>query len=388
MNATPRQETPQRLRLAMIGGGQGALIGGVHRIAARMDDRYALVAGAFSSQAERNRATARELGVAEARCYADYQALLAGEAEREDGAEVVAIVTPNHLHFPAALACLEAGMHVICEKPMTLSVDEAQRLAEAVRASGKRFVLAHTYVGYPLVQHARELVSRGELGHIRSVQVEYVQEWLSEAPGPDNRQAAWRLDPAKSGAAGCLGDIGVHAFHLAQFICGQRVSEVSAELFNAVAGRELDDNVHAMLRFADGARGMLWASQTAPGFENALSIRVVGEKASLRWAQESPNELHFAPLDGPAQRLTRRDDRLGTDVARSIRIPGGHPEGYLEAFANLYQALSDGLGEGVETPWLPGVEDGVDGMRFIAATLASSRAAGAWTPLQATEGEP
>ncbi|KAA0010099.1 Gfo/Idh/MocA family oxidoreductase [Billgrantia pellis] len=372
----------------MVGGGQGALIGGVHRIAARMDGRFDLVAGAFSSQAERNRATARELGVDEARCYANYQALLNGEAEHEEGAEVVAIVTPNHLHFPAALACLEAGMHVVCEKPMTLSVDEAQRLAEAVRASGKRFVLMHNYVGYPLVQHARELVARGDLGCIRSVQVEYVQEWLSEAPGPDNRQAAWRLNPARAGAAGCLGDIGVHAFHLAQFISGQRVSEVSAELFSAVTGRELDDNVHALLRFADGARGMLWASQTAPGFENALSIRVVGEKASLRWAQESPNELFFAPLDGPAQRLTRRDDRLGADIARGIRIPGGHPEGYLEAFANLYQAMSDGLDGDIVSPWLPGVEDGVDGMRFIAATLASSRAAGAWTPLQTTEGEP
>ncbi len=388
MNATPRHATPRRLRLAMVGGGQGALIGGVHRIAARMDGRFDLVAGAFSSQAERNRATARELGVDEARCYADYQALLNGEAEHEEGAEVVAIVTPNHLHFPAALACLEAGMHVVCEKPMTLSVDEAQRLAEAVRASGKRFVLMHNYVGYPLVQHARELVARGDLGCIRSVHVEYVQEWLSEAPGPDNRQAAWRLDPARAGAAGCLGDIGVHAFHLAQFISGQRVSEVSAELFSAVTGRELDDNVHALLRFADGARGMLWASQTAPGFENALSIRVVGEKASLRWAQESPNELCFAPLDGPAQRLTRRDDRLGADIARGIRIPGGHPEGYLEAFANLYQAMSDGLDGDIVSPWLPGVEDGVDGMRFIAATLASSRAAGAWTPLQATEDEP
>ncbi|WP_043529904.1 Gfo/Idh/MocA family protein [Litchfieldella xinjiangensis] len=385
MNETLRNEAPRRLRLAMIGGGQGALIGGVHRIAARMDARFELIAGAFSSQPERNQATARELGVDEARCYSDYQALLSGEAGREDGADVIAIVTPNHLHFPAALACLEAGKHVICEKPMTLSVDEAQRLADAVSASGKRFVLMHNYVGYPLVQHARELVSRGELGRLRSVHVEYVQEWLSEAPDSDNRQAAWRMDPTKAGAAGCLGDIGVHAFHLAQFICGQRVSEVSAELFNAVAGRELDDNVHALLRFADGARGMLWASQTAPGFENALSIRVVGERASLRWAQESPNDLTFAPLDGPAQRLTRRDDRLGADIARGIRVPGGHPEGYLEAFANLYQALSDGLEGDIEPSWLPGVEDGVDGMRFIAATLASSRSAGAWTPLDVSQ---
>ena len=373
--------TRPRLRLAMIGGGQGAFIGGVHRMAARLDDRFELVAGAFSSQAERNLATASELGVDKTRCYANHEALLAGETAREDGAEVVAIVTPNHLHFPAALATLEAGLHVVCEKPMTLSVAEAERLARAAAASERRFVLTHNYAGYPLVQHARALVARGELGRLLHVQVEYLQEWLSEAPDADNRQAAWRLDPARAGAAGCLGDIGVHAFQLAQFISSQRVNQVSAELSSAVPGRSLDDNVQALLRFDGGARGMLWASQTAAGFENALSIRVIGERGSLQWAQEMPNELWLRPLNGPSQHLTRRDDTLSAEIGRGVRLPGGHPEGYIEAFANLYQALADDLAADEHSAWLPGITDGVDGMRFISATLASSQAAGSWTSL-------
>ena len=373
--------TRPRLRLAMIGGGQGAFIGGVHRMAARLDDRFELVAGVFSSQAERNLATAHELGVDKTRCYANHQALLAGETAREDGAEVVAIVTPNHLHFPAALATLEAGLHVVCEKPMTLGVAEAERLARAAAASQRRFVLTHNYAGYPLVQHARALVARGELGRLRHVQVEYLQEWLSEAPDAANRQAAWRLDPARAGAAGCLGDIGVHAFQLAQFISGQRVDQVSAELSSAVADRTLDDNVQALLRFDGGARGMLWASQTAAGFENALSIRLIGERGSLQWAQETPNELWFKPLNGPSQRLTRRDDALSAEIGRGVRLPGGHPEGYIEAFANLYQALADDLAADEHSAWLPGIADGVDGMRFISAALASSQAAGNWTSL-------
>lgn len=378
---TTTHNTPRQLRLAMVGGGQGAFIGGVHRMAARLDDRFELVAGAFSSQAERNLATANELGIDEQRCYADYVALLAGEAAREDGAQVVAIVTPNHLHYPAALASLEAGFHVVCEKPMTLSVAEAEQLAQAAEKSARHFVLMHNYAGYPLVQHARELIAQGALGQLRHVQVEYIQEWLSEPPEADNRQAAWRLDPAQAGAAGCLGDIGVHAFQLAQFISGQRVSEVSAELVTAVPGRALDDNVQALLRFNGGARGMLWASQTAAGYENALTIRVIGEKASLQWAQEQPNELWLKPLNGPSQRLTRRDDWLSAGVGQGVRVPGGHPEGYIEAFANLYQALADGHTAGEYPAWLPGVEDGVDGMRFIAAAITSSQTAGSWTPL-------
>jgi predicted dehydrogenase len=382
---TTQDKTRRRLRLAMVGGGQGAFIGAVHRMAMRLDDRFELVAGVFSSDTERNLSTAREVGVEEARCYADHTAMLAAEADREDGAEVVAIVTPNHLHFPAALAGLKAGLHVVCEKPMTLTLQEAEQLAQAAAASERHFMLTHNYAGYPLVQHARELVVSGALGGVRHVQVEYVQEWLSETPSDDNRQAAWRLDPAQAGAAGCLGDIGVHAFQLAQFISGQRVSEVSADLITALPGRVLDDNVQAMLRFDGGARGMLWASQTSPGFENELSIRVVGEKASLQWAQETPNELWLKPLNGPSQRLTRRDDAVSNEISRGIRLPGGHPEGYIEAFANLYQALADQLSTSQSSNWLPGIDDGVQGMRFIAATLASSKQQGAWTALARAE---
>lgn len=382
---TTRVTSRCRLRLAMIGGGQGAFIGAVHRMAMRLDDRFELVAGVFSSDAERNLSTAREVGIDDARCYVDHTAMLAAEAAREDGAEVMVIVTPNHLHFPVALAGLQAGLHVVCEKPMTLTLQEAEQLAQAAAVSDRHFLLTHNYAGYPLVQHARELVASGALGLVRHVQVEYVQEWLSETPSDDNRQAAWRLDPARAGAAGCLGDIGVHAFQLAQFISSQRVSAVSADLITALPGRVLDDNVQAMLRFDGGARGMLWASQTSPGFENELSIRVIGEQASLQWAQETPNELWFKPLNGPSQRLTRRDDAVSGVIGRGIRLPGGHPEGYIEAFANLYQALADQLSTGKSSTWLPGINDGVDGMRFIAAALASSQQQGAWTTLNRAE---
>lgn len=372
--------TPNRIRLGMIGGGQGAFIGAVHRHAARLDDHYELVAGVFSARPEVNRASAREFRVDPARCYHDVPALIAGESGRDDGVQAVAIVTPNHLHFEAAKACLEAGLHVICEKPMTLTADEAETLAELAHHRQVQFLLTHPYVGYPLVQHARTMVQRGDLGQLRMVNVEYVQEWLAEAPGPDNKQADWRLDPGRAGAAGCLGDIGTHAYQLSAFISGLTLGAVSADLSAMVEGRHLDDNVHALLRYTSGARGMLWASQCAPGFENGLRIRVVGERASLEWAQENPNELWFAPLNAPRQRITRRDDWLEDDISRSVRIPGGHPEGYIEAFANLYQALADALNGG-SAPWLPDAHTGVDGLHFIRAVLRSSQADGAWATL-------
>lgn len=374
----------RRLRVAMVGGGQGAFIGAVHRMALRLDDRFELLAGVFSSQPERNRQSARELHVAPERCYADVAALIEGEAVREDAIEALIIVTPNHLHFDAALEGLKAGFHVVCEKPMTLTAAEAERLKAAAARSAGHFLLTHTYAGYPMIQHARELVAKGELGALRHVQVEYVQEWLSVAQNDDNRQAAWRTDPTKAGAAGCLGDIGVHAFQLAQFVTGQKVARVSASLSTAVAGRALDDSVQALLRFQGGASGMLWASQCAPGFENELTLRIVGEKASLSWAQEHPNELWLKPLDAPSQRLTRRSDAVSEAVARSIRLPGGHPEGYIESFANLYRAFADDV-QGDGQAWLPGIEDGVDGMRFIEAAIASSAGDGVWTALDGDE---
>jgi len=368
-----------RLRLAMIGGGPGSMIGAVHRFATRLDDRYELVAGVFSTNADSNRATAAQLQLANERCYDDYQSLIKAEAGRDDGARVVAITTPNHSHYAIASACIDAGLDVVCEKPMTVTLAEAEDLQQRLRNAQSRLVLMHNYCGYPLVQHARELVQNGELGRIRSVQVEYVQDWLSEVPDADNKQAAWRLDPKRAGAAGALGDIGTHAFQLAGFISGLKLAAVSADLSAMVEGRVLDDNVHALLRFEGGAKGMLWASQTSPGFENALRIRVIGEKASLAWAQENPNELWFAPLNKPQQRVTRRADWIGTEPARGIRIPPGHPEGYLEGFANLYQALADGVSGQSDGGWLPDVATGVDGLRFITATLQSSQADGAWT---------
>lgn len=371
--------TSPRLRLAMIGGGPGSMIGAVHRFATRLDDRYDLVAGVFSTKAESNRATAGQLRLAAERCYDDYQSLISAEAKRDDGARVVAITTPNHSHYAIACACIEAGLDVVCEKPMTMTLAEAEDLQKRLSASQSRLVLMHNYCGYPLVQHARELVQNGDLGRIRSVQVEYVQDWLSEVPDADNKQAAWRLDPKRAGAAGALGDIGTHAFQLAGFISGLKLAAVSADLSAMVEGRVLDDNVHALLRFEGGAKGMLWASQTAPGFENALRIRVIGDKASLAWAQEDPNELWFAPLNQPQQRLTRRASWMSAEAARGIRIPAGHPEGYLEGFANLYQALADGVAGQAEGGWLPDVSTGVEGLRFINATLQSSQADGVWT---------
>jgi len=374
----------KKLRLGMVGGGQGAFIGAVHRIAARLDDRFELVAGALSSDPERARTSALEAGIA--RSYADWREMARAEAARDDGIDAVAIVTPNHLHAPVATAFLEAGIHVICDKPLAVSLAEGEALAQLARARQRLFALTHTYSGYPLVRHARELVERGELGEIRVVQVEYAQDWLAEpieATGT-NRQAGWRTDPALAGPAGCLGDIGTHAYHLAVFVTGMLPRELSAELHTFVPGRRVDDHVQALLRYANGARGMLWASQVASGAENALRLRVYGTKAGLAFDQEQPNELWFTPLGGTAERLTR--GRVNSAVAaHATRVPQGHPEGYLEAFAQLYKDAAlqiDALNEGREPPpesrLLTTVDDGVDGLRFIEAVLASSAADGQW----------
>jgi predicted dehydrogenase len=375
-----------RIRLGMVGGGRGAFIGGVHRIAARIDDRYELVAGALSSRPDQAKASAEDLHIAADRAYGSYEEMIAGEAARADGIEAVSIVTPNHMHFPVAKACLEAGLNVICDKPVTRTLEEALELQQVVARSKGYFALTHNYSGYPLVRYARELVARGELGEIRLVQVEYPQEWLSEAPDADNKQAAWRTDPARSGKAGCLGDIGTHAFQLAGFISQLKLDAVSADLTSFVPGRAVDDNVHALLRFSGGAKGMLWTSQVAPGCENGLRIRIFGDKAGLEWAQENPNELWLTPLNQHRQRITRRDDNIDSDVAtRGMRIPGGHPEGYLEGFATLYADIADVLaarkrGERhAMEDWIPGIETGVEGMRFIQAVLESSASDGRWT---------
>ncbi|MDR6388465.1 Gfo/Idh/MocA family protein [Paraburkholderia phenoliruptrix] len=374
----------RQLRLGMVGGGQGAFIGAVHRIAARLDGRFELVAGALSSDPQRARESAVEAGIA--RSYDDWREMARAEAAREDGIDAVAIVTPNHLHAPVATAFLEAGIHVVCDKPLAISLAEGEALATLAREKNRLFALTHTYSGYPLVRHAREMVEAGELGQIRVVQVEYAQDWLAEPveTGGLNKQAGWRTDPALAGPAGCLGDIGTHAYHLAAFVTGMTPVALSAELHTFVPGRRIDDHVQAMLRYANGARGMLWASQVASGAENALRLRVYGTKAGLAFDQEEPNELWFTPLGGSAQRLTRARVS-GAAAAHATRVPAGHPEGYLEAFAQLYrdaalqiEALNEGRALPAESRLLTTVEDGVAGLRFIDAVLASSAANGQW----------
>lgn len=370
----------------MVGGGRGAFIGAVHRIAARMDDRYELVAGALSSNPENAKLSADDLHIALDRAYTSFEEMLRVEKTRADGIQAVVIVTPNHMHFPVAKAALEAGINVICDKPVTRTLEEALELQKIAAQSNAYFALTHNYSAYPLVRYARELVGKGTLGKIRVVQVEYPQEWLTVAAAADNKQASWRTNPALTGT-GCLGDIGTHAFQLAQFISQQKVQAVCSDVMSCVEGRQVDDNIHVMLRFDGGARGMLWASQVAPGCENGLRIRIYGEKAGIEWAQENPNELWFCELNKPRQRVTRRGD-IGSEIAaRGMRTPGGHPEGYLEAFANLYRDIADILiaHEAGERhylqDWVPGIDTGVEGMKFIQAVINSSRAEGTWTRL-------
>ena len=376
----------RKIRLGMIGGGQGAFIGGVHRIAARIDDRYELVAGALSSDPTRAAESAAELRIAPDRSYASFDDMAKAESARDDGIDVAAIVTPNHVHFAAAKSMLNAGIHVICDKPMTTNSEDSKALVELVEKSGLIFGLTHNYTGYPMVRQAREMVANGELGKIRVIQAEYPQDWLSTKQEDTGlKQAEWRTDPKRSGAGGCIGDIGTHAYNLAGFISGLQLDELSADLHTFVEGRRLDDNVHIMMRYKGGARGMLWSSQVAPGNENALKVRIYGEKAGLSWSQEDPNYLHFTPLGEPP-RLITRGGAGSTDVAgRVTRIPPGHPEGYLEGFANLYSDIADQIEAHIkgETPdpaacLVPTVNDGLSGVNFIEKAVASSKAGGNW----------
>jgi predicted dehydrogenase len=376
----------RRLRLGMVGGGDGAFIGAVHRIAARIDDRFELVAGALSSDPARAAASAERIGLV--RSYADFREMAQMEAAREDGIEVVAIVTPNHLHASVATVFLEADIHVICDKPLAVSLAEGEALARLAREKNRVFAVTYTYSGYPLVRHARALVKRGELGEIRLVNVEYAQDWLSlPVERTANRQAEWRTNPALAGPAGCLGDIGTHAYQMAAFVTGLTPSELSAEVMTFVENRPIDDHVQAMLRYPNGGRGMLWASQVAAGEENALRLRVYGTKAGLSFEQENPNELWLTPLGGASERITRGRVQ-GAEALHATRVPAGHPEGYLEAFAQLYtdaatqiEAVMTGSAAPPEAALLTTVDDGVAGLRFIDAVLKSSRANGRWTQI-------
>jgi predicted dehydrogenase len=380
----------RRIRLGMVGGGQGAFIGAVHRVAARLDDHYELIAGALSSDPARAHASAAELHIEPGRSYAGFEEMAEGEAARPDGIEVVAIVTPNHMHFAPANAFYARGIHVICDKPLTHRLDDALTLAATVERSGLIFALTHNYTGYPLVRQARDMVASGALGAIRVVQVEYPQDWLTTAlEETGQKQAAWRTDPARSGAAGCTGDIGTHAFNLAEFVTSLRCESVAAELTRFVKGRALDDNAQMLLRFGGGARGMLWSSQVAPGNENALRLRVYGEKAGLDWSQEQPNALLFTPFGEPPQLIRRAGAGASAVAAHASRIPGGHPEGYLEAFAQLYRdvaeqilARREGREPAAASLLVPGIAEGVRGMRFIAAAVKSSAANAAWTAIE------
>ncbi len=369
----------------MVGGGEGAFIGAVHRLAARMDGHYDLVAGALSSTPEKSKRSGVALGLPADRVYDDYATMAESEARRPDGIEAVAIVTPNHVHAGPTYAFLKAGVHVICDKPLTLSLAEAKKMRAAVETSGRIFALTHNYTGYPLVRRAREMVRAGDLGDLRLVQVEYPQDWLTgptETSG--NKQAEWRVDPKRSGAGGALGDIGTHAFNLADFISGLEVSELCADLNAFGAGRQLDDNVQIMLRYANGARGALWASQVAPGNENALKIRLYGEKGGLRWAQENPNELFWSPLGKTTRIITRAGPDSGAAAERVTRVPPGHPEGYLEGFANVYSEVALAIKAaraGKKPPkgvHFPTIEDGVKGLAFVEAAVKSSKANGKW----------
>ena len=373
------------IALGMVGGGQGAFIGNVHRIAARMDGAFRLVAGALSADPARAQASGAELGLDPARIYDDFRQMAVREARRRDGIRAVAIVTPNHMHAAPAIEFLKRGIHVICDKPLTATTAEARKLAKVAAESDALFILTHNYTGYPMVRQARAMVARGDLGPIRLVQVEYAQDWLTEAV--ENKQAAWRTDPARSGLGGALGDIGTHAFNLAGFVAGMEPEAIAADLSSFVPGRALDDNAHVMLRYAGGAKGMLWASQVAPGHENGLRLRLYGATGGLEWAQEDPNRLWFTRFGEAKQLITRRGAGAGPDAARVSRVPAGHPEGYLEAFANIYTEAAAAIrahAAGQPAPEdvvFPTLQDGLNGMRFVEACVQSSARNAAWVRL-------
>ena len=373
------------ISLGMVGGGQGAFIGGVHRIAARLDGAFRLVAGALSSDPARAQASGVDLGLDPARIYDSFSQMAVREARRRDGIRAVAIVTPNHMHAAPAIEFLKRGIHVICDKPLTATMAEARKLAKVAAEAQALFILTHNYTGYPMVRQARAMVAQGDLGRIRLVQVEYAQDWLTQAV--DSKQAEWRTDPVRSGLGGALGDIGTHAYNLAGFVAGMEPEAIAADLSSFVPGRVLDDNAHVMLRYAGGAKGMLWASQVAPGHENGLRLRIYGDKGGLEWAQEEPNRLWFTRYGEPKQLLTRGGAGAMADAARVSRVPGGHPEGYLEGFANIYieaaaaiRAFDAGqpAPEGVIFPTL---QDGLNGMRFVEACVQSSGRNAAWVRL-------
>ena len=385
------ERAARKLRLGMVGGGRGAFIGAVHRMAARLDDKWEIVAGALSADPDNARASAADLGIAPDRAYASWEEMAEKEAARDDGIDAVSIVTPNHLHFGPAKAFLENGIHVICDKPMTLDLGEARELQRLAEKSGLVFVLTQNNTGYPLVRQARAMVKDGTLGDIRVIRTSYVQDWLTTALDQDGqKQAEWRTDPGRAGSGGSIGDIGVHAFNLAAFVSGLELEEVCADLRSYVPGRKLDDNANVLLRYRGGASGTLWTSQVAPGNYNRLSISVYGTKGGLEWVGEDNDNLLYTPFGEPTRTITRGGPGTLDVARRATRMPPRHPEGYIEGFANLCSdaaeliwAAKDGRAPDPGATDLPTVGDGVKGLAFIEACVASSRAGGVWTRVAA-----
>ncbi|WP_084354703.1 Gfo/Idh/MocA family protein [Primorskyibacter flagellatus] len=364
----------------MIGGGEGAYIGNIHRMAARLDGAWDLDAGAFDVDPDKARAFALSQGIDENRAYGDYNALIEGETAREDRVDAVAICTPNFTHYPIAKALIDAGFDVICEKPLTATLEDAVALEKLARDSGRFVGVTYTYSGYPMVHEARVRIANGEIGKVRTVQVEYPLEWMATAiEAEGNAQAAWRTDPKKNGRGGSIGDIGTHAYHLAGFVTGLKLESLTADLATFVEGRALDDNAHVMMRYEGGARGLLWSSQVALGNSNGVRLRVFGETGSFQWFQEQPNELVYAPLGGRVQTIKRGADDLSEDAKLRSRTPPGHPEGYLEAFANLYAGFAEAIRARLDdrTPSLLGhnvslAYDGLKGVAFVEAVVDSA----------------
>ncbi|HEV7606564.1 MAG TPA: Gfo/Idh/MocA family oxidoreductase [Steroidobacteraceae bacterium] len=375
----------RQLRWGMIGGGEGAFIGAVHRMAARLDGRYQLLAGVFSSDAEKTKRSAIALGVDPARAYPSVDAMLKAEAARPDGIEVVSIVTPNHVHYVQSAACLEAGLDVICDKPLTTNLADAEKLVALAAAKKRLLGVTFNYTGYPMIRHAKQLIADGLIGKLRVVQAEYPQGWLATAlEKTGQKQASWRTDPKLAGA-GALGDIGSHSFQLAEFVTGAKVSEVAADVSAIVPGRAIDDNVNVLLRFADGARGSLWASQVAIGKLNSHRLRVYGEAGSIEWFQERPEELLVVEAGGSPQTVRRGDP--GTPTS-SVALPGGHPEGFIEAFSQLYTDFAERVSARLESRspkaaslFAPDAITGTRVMAFIEAVLKSGQANSAWTKI-------
>ena len=376
----------RKIRIGMVGGGKDAFIGGVHRIALRLDGYYELVAGSFSSNFDNSKETGKNLGLAEDRIYETYQEMAEKESARSDGIDVVSIVTPNHLHVPIAKIFANKGIHIICDKPLALSSEEAIDLKNIVENKKLIFALTHNYTGYPMVRHARSLIQKGDLGSIRVIQAEYPQDWLTTKVEDNGlKQAEWRTDPKRSGEGGCIGDIGTHAFNLIRFITGLEVDELSADIHTFVKGRLLDDNAQIMLRFKKGAKGAIWSSQVAVGNENNLKIRVFGENGGLEWKQEDPNYLYHTKFGHPTQRITRGSSSAGKEANEVTRIPSGHPEGYLEGFANIYSDVCKVLFAQINkqnyehsNDCYPTIYDGIEGMRFIETVLESSKNNSKW----------